>query len=183
MHGTKTKVTPSVGVTVHALAVNLRSNNIDQGTNKIKLCGRQWYESSDPWHHRSVVRDVWRCSDTQSRQVGVPDLLTCSWVYDMYCRHSSLVCLSSLQVNCCCFMIIQIYSVCTSFVCPCATYQFCVSLCHVPACWRKAFTTAFLNIVSKNPMLAAAHLTEMHGPWPMADAHSSECYIACCQLQ
>ena len=48
MHGTKTKVTPSVGVTVHALAVNLRSNNIDQGTNKIKLCGRQWYESSDP---------------------------------------------------------------------------------------------------------------------------------------
>ena len=132
MHSTKTKVTSSVGATVYAVAVMLRSNNIDQGTNKIKLCGRQWHESSDPWHHCSVVRDVRSCSYTWSRQVGVPDLLTCSWVYDMYWRHLSLVCLSSLQVNCWCFMIIQIYSVCTSFVCPCAMYQFCESLCHVP---------------------------------------------------
>ena len=118
----KTKVTSSVGATVYAVAVILWSNNIDQGTNKTKLCGRQWYQSSDPWHHCWVVQDVWRCSYTGSHQVGVPDLLTCSWVYDMYRRHLSLVHLSSPQVNCCCFMIIQIYSVCTSFVCLCALY-------------------------------------------------------------
>ena len=72
---------------------------------------------------------------------------------------------------------------CTRFVCPRAMYQLCVSLCYVPACWKKAFTTALLNTVSKNLILAAAHQTKMRGPWPMSNAHSSECCIACCQLQ
>ena len=67
---------------------------------------------------------------------------------------------------------------CTDIQC---MYQFCGCLCHVPACWRKAFTTDFLTTVSKNLMLTVAHQTKMCGPWPMANAHSSQCCIACCK--
>jgi hypothetical protein len=69
---------------------------------------------------------------------------------------------------------IQLYSVCTSFVCLCVMYL------HAGG---KHFHQIFLNTVSKNLMLTAAHQTKIRGPWPMANAQSSELCIACCQLQ